>query len=76
MLNLLHGSGQIVEKPDISLGNEHNDYGRGFYCTELEEMAEEWACKDGTDGFMNRYTLDDRNLKLLNLSDGQHTVLN
>lgn len=76
MIDLLHGSQQIVEKPDFLRGNEHNDYGRGFYCTELVEMAKEWACKDGTDGFMNRYTLDDRNLKLLNLSDGQHTVLN
>lgn len=76
MLNLLHGSPQIVEKPDYSHGNEHNDYGRGFYCTELEEMAQECACKNGTDGFVNRYTLEDKNLKLLNLSDGQHTVLN
>lgn len=76
MLNLLHGSPQIVEKPDYSHGNEHNDYGRGFYCTELEEMAQECACKNGTDGFVNRYTLEDKNLKLLNLSNGQHTVLN
>lgn len=76
MLNLFHGSNQIVENPDISLGNEHNDYGRGFYCTKLEEMAKEWACKNGTDGFVNRYTLEDKGLRQLNLSDGQHTVLN
>ena len=76
MLDLFHGSNQIVEKPDISLGNEHNDYGRGFYCTKLEEMAKEWACKNGTDGFVNCYTLEDKGLKHLSLSDGQHTVLN
>jgi len=76
MLNLLHGSGQIVEKPDISRGSEHNDYGRGFYCTEQEEMAKEWACKDGADGFVNRYTLENGGLRHLNLSDGRHTVLN
>lgn len=76
MLTLLHGSDQIVEKPDISQGNEYNDYGRGFYCTKLEGMAKEWACKNGTDGFINRYTLDDDGLRQLDLSDGRHTVLN
>lgn len=39
-------------------------------------MAKEWACKDNHDGFMNRYLLDDNNLKYLNLLDGNHTVLN
>lgn len=73
---LLHGSEQIVEAPDITFGNDYNDYGRGFYCTKVEEMAKEWACKNGTDGFMNRYTLDDEGLKTLHLSDGSHTVLN
>ncbi len=73
---LFHGSDQIVEIPDIAFGNEHNDYGRGFYCTKLEEMAKEWACKNGTDGFMNRYIIDSRGLRELHLSDGSHTVLN
>ena len=39
-------------------------------------MAKEWACKDNHDGFMNRYLLDDDDLKYLNLLDGKHTVLN
>lgn len=73
---LLHGSEQIVEAPDLAFGNDHNDYGRGFYCTKVEEMAKEWACKNGTDGFMNRYTVEEDGLKTLHLSDGTHTVLN
>lgn len=73
---LLHGSEQIVDVPDISLGNPHNDYGRGFYCTSSEEMAKEWACKNGTDGFVNRYTVNGDGLKKLHLSDGSHTILN
>ena len=73
---LLHGSEQIVEVPDISFGNQHNDYGRGFYCTREEEMAKEWACKIGTDGFMNRYHVSGDGLQMLYLSDGTHTVLN
>ncbi len=73
---LLHGSSQVIESPELSQGNVHNDYGRGFYCTEMEEMAREWACKDQKDGFVNRYELDMEGLRTLNLSDGSHTVLN
>ena len=75
-LTLLHGSEQVVEVPDLALGKEYNDYGKGFYCTQVEEMAREWACKNGKDGFVNRYTIDCEGLKTLHLSDGSHTVLN
>ncbi len=75
-LTLLHGSDHIIEIPDINIGNEHNDYGRGFYCTHLEEMAKEWACKQNTDGFVNKYEIDNDGLKILDLTDGNHTVLN
>ena len=73
---LFHGSEQIVEAPDLSLGSPHNDYGRGFYCTSIEELAKEWACKNGTNGFVNRYTVNGKGLKTLHLTDGSHTVLN
>lgn len=75
-LTLFHGSEQIVEVPDLAFANEHNDYGKGFYCTQAEEMAREWACKNATNGFVNRYTVDGDGLKTLQLSDGTHTVLN
>lgn len=73
---LLHGTDHIIEEPDINIGNEHNDYGKGFYCTKAEEMAKEWACKQNTDGFVNRYEFNTDGLKILDLTDGQHTVLN
>ena len=75
-ITLLHGTDHIIEVPDINIGNEHNDYGNGFYCTRSEEMAKEWACKQNTDGFINRYELNTKGLKILNLTDGNHTVLN
>lgn len=75
-ITLLHGTNHIIEVPDISFGNEHNDYGKGFYCTRSEEMAKEWACKQNTDGFVNRYELNMDGLKILNLMDGKHSVLN
>ncbi len=73
---LLHGTDHIIEEPDINIGNEHNDYGKGFYCTKAEEMAKEWACKQNTDGFVNSYELNTDGLKILDLTYGQHTVLN
>lgn len=75
-IELLHGSNHIIEKPDINIGNEKNDYGKGFYCTRQLEMAKEWACKNNTDGFANRYELELDGLKVLDLVDGSHTVLN
>ena len=75
-ITLLHGTDHIIEVPDINIGNEHNDYGKGFYCTRSEEMAKEWACKQNTDGFINRYELNTDGLNILNLMDGNHTVLN
>ncbi len=73
---LLHGSSQVVEAPELSAGSIHNDYGQGFYCTQSEEMAREWACKNREDGFVNRYAFDPAGLRVLDLSDGAHTVLN
>lgn len=75
-IKLLHGTDHIIEAPDINTGNPHNDYGQGFYCTKVDEMACEWACKKNTDGFVNVYDFDDEGLNVLNLLDGQHTVLN
>lgn len=75
-ITLLHGSNQIIEKPELRFGNQHNDYGKGFYCTRSEEMAQEWACKNNHNGFVNRYALDIVGLNTLDLSDGNHTVLN
>ena len=51
VIQLLHGTDHIIEVPDIRIGNPHNDYGMGFYCTKVDEMAREWACKKNTDGF-------------------------
>ena len=41
ILKLYHGSEFIVEKPEFGKGARHNDYGRGFYCTENPELARE-----------------------------------
>lgn len=73
---LWHGSPVIIEHPDLGKGKEHNDYGRGFYCTESVEMAKEWACAmPGQDGYANCYELDCTGMKILNLSEGRISCL-
>lgn len=74
-IELLHGSDHVIEKPDFHLGKKNNDYGRGFYCTKELPMAMEWACKQNTDGFVNKYSLEQDSLKVLNLLDGDYNIL-
>ena len=74
-LILYHGSSEIIEKPIFGKGKAYNDYGRGFYCTENSELAKEWACTEGIDGYANQYEIETDGLKILNLSSGEYTVL-
>lgn len=73
---LYHGSPVIVERPVFGKGKAYNDYGRGFYCTENLELAKEWACTEGTDGYANRYEIETDGLRILNLSSEEYTILN
>lgn len=75
-ITLLHGTDHIIEAPNMSKGNPKNDYGRGFYCTTIDEMAREWACKNNTDGFVNAYEFDTEGLIVLDLLDAKHNILN
>ena len=46
------------QKTDFQIRKTYNDYGLGFYCTDILEMAKEWGvCRD-RNGYANRYTLD------------------
>ena len=73
---IYHGSEFIIKNPDLKSGKKHNDYGQGFYCTENIDLAKEWACKNDKDGFVNVYTLDISDLKVLRLNSEQHNILN
>lgn len=73
---LFHGSQEIIEKPEFGKGARTNDYGRGFYCTENEELAKEWACAKNANGYVNRYTLEMSDLKILNLNSEDYHILN
>lgn len=75
-LTIYHGSTQVIETPIFGTGNPRNDYGLGFYCTENIELAKEWACTEKDNGFSNKYELDIRDLKMMNLNNGEYHILN
>ena len=76
MIDIYHGSVKLVEKPLFGAGKPHNDYGRGFYCTEHAELAKEWACSADSDGYANHYQLDMTGLTVLNLNEPEYNILN
>ena len=75
-ITIYHGSNQIVEVPVFGEGKKNNDFGLGFYCTESNDLAKEWAVSSLRDGFSNRYTLDTEYLNTLNLNSPDYTILN
>lgn len=42
-LVLFHGSNIAFDKIDLNKSHNRRDFGRGFYCTVLEQQAKEWA---------------------------------
>ena len=76
IITIYHGSEQIVEEPTFGKGKKHNDFGPGFYCTESDDLAKEWAVSSLRNGFSNKYTLDTEYLNILNLNSPDYTILN
>lgn len=76
LIDIYHGSPNKIEKPVFGAGKPYNDYGRGFYCTEHAELAKEWACASGSDGYANHYQLDKTGLSILNLNEPNYNILN
>ncbi len=73
---VFHGSEHIVAHPAFHGGKRTNDYGYGFYTTESLELAKEWACARGSNGFANRYELSLEGLSLLQLNGEGYSILN
>lgn len=65
---IYHGSEFIIEKPSYGKGNVHNDYGLGFYCCSNKELAKEWAAKRTGFGYLNKYSIRDDRLRILDLT--------
>ncbi|MCB6992383.1 DUF3990 domain-containing protein [bacterium 210820-DFI.6.37] len=76
LIDIYHGSERIIERPAFGEGRKNNDFGIGFYCTENEELAKEWAVSSIKNGFSNHYALDTEYLNVLNLNSPDYTILN
>ena len=76
VIDIYHGSPKVIEQPVFGAGKVHNDYGRGFYCTEHAELAKEWACSSDNDGYANHYQLATKGLTVLNLNTPEYNILN
>ena len=75
-VTIYHGSEKIIEKPVFGEGKRHNDFGPGFYCTENEDLAKEWAVTKNRNGYVNKYSLNTECLNILYLNSEQYTILN
>ena len=75
VIDLYHGSPNILEKPIFGQGKKYNDYGLGFYCTYSLEMAKEWASGKDKDGYANHYKLDCSELNILELNSKNYCIL-
>ena len=57
---LYHGGLTIIETPDITLGRQKVDFGRGFYLTDIKDQAVRWINRkkrqtSQKSGFLNIY---------------------
>lgn len=75
-MTIYHGSQNELSAPTFGQGKPYNDYGLGFYCTKNLELAKEWACAVGKDGYANKYELDTDGLSVLYLNDEHYHILN
>lgn len=72
---LYHGSSQVIETPIFGYGKTYNDYGIGFYCTDILEMAKEWVSSKDRDGYANCYELNCSGLRILDLNNPGFCIL-
>lgn len=74
-MRIYHGSKKIVSMPFCGHKGDKMDFGRGFYATESEMHAKEWAAADENGGFLNIYELDTDDLDILDLCGDDKDVL-
>ena len=69
-ITIYHGSEFIIKFPEFKKGKPNNDYGYGFYCTDLEKQAKRWALVKKKNHVVNVYTYTEQNdLKVLKFNE-------
>lgn len=72
---IYHGSSHIVRPPKFGTGNQYNDFGLGFYCSEYPQYAAEWAVGRDRNGFVSSYSINCDGLRIINLCGPQYVPL-
>lgn len=68
---LYHGTQNKIVTPVFGGGNDKHDYGRGFYLTEVLNLAKEWAVcvPNSENGWVHKYELDCIGLNILDFQE-------
>ena len=66
-----HGSPAVEVTPTFGLGDDHHDYGRGFYLTDDPLLAREWAvCRpEARSGWVHGFRLTEPDLSVLDFQE-------
>ena len=70
-MKIYHGSYIPVEMPKILKSKFPKDFGKGFYCTEIEQQAIRWASRFDTAVVSIFEYTPDKNLKILVFDSGK-----
>lgn len=76
MITLYHGSKKIIERPTTDMIRYACGLGQGFYLTEDESKAKEYAVSLGQDGYVSSYNLDIDKFNVLDLREDKYSPLN
>ena len=70
-IRLYHGSQYEIVEPQYGLGQDHHDFGRGFYLTEVPDLAKEWSVyrPKSRDGWVHAFDLELDGLNILDFRD-------
>ena len=70
-MRLYHGSQNAMVEPKYGLGQDHHDFGRGFYLTDREDLAREWSVyrPRSMDGWVHAFDLDLDGLRVLDFRE-------
>lgn len=69
-MELYHGSGTMVEYPEIRKTKYTKDFSWGFYCTKSYEQAYRWTERRHEEGVVNIYSYtENSDLKILSFDE-------
>ena len=67
-MRLYHGTDVRINKPDLAFSRAHKDFGRGFYLTQNQRLAKDWAkMRNRAEAHVNTYDVTLEKIDTCNL---------